>query len=91
MPYVEVWVDDPEDCSNCKNYEALRQRRDLAIHRIFEGDINGAVDALALGVVPDGGVPLEPLRKIYETWRRGELEGFDGPAQKTQEGVTHDH
>lgn len=79
MPFVEVWVDEPECTGGCERSDDLIRRRDVAIERIFAGDANGAVDILTKPMPSPTRADIEPLRNLYEKWKAGEMEGFDGP------------
>lgn len=82
MPYVEVWVDDPE--CNGKTCGAAHERD------VLEGKIEEAVDLLragdavaALSALTDdpacGCKSPKAIARAYEQWKTGKLEGFIPP------------
>lgn len=89
MPYVEVWVDsDDIEChGSCEDARELKHRRDRGIECLFEGDINGAIDVLTFGALPDRHDISKESQAKFKAWKEGQLDGLAGPA-KTQNGGT---
>ena len=80
MPYVEVWVDGPEDCSGtCDKAHEMGKRRDCAFGLIVEGKLNEAIDVLLKGDLPENYKITPELQSTYSLWSKGELDGFNGP------------
>ena len=80
MPYVEVWVDEPDCEGTCDKTNEMGKRRDCAFGFIVEGRLNEAIDVLLRGDLPEGFKVTPDLQTTYNSWARGELDGFDGPA-----------
>lgn len=85
MPYVEVWVDDPECDGNCDRSIELRRRRDYAVGLLFGGQVNEAIDALTKGRLPADWTCGDDLRAQYNEWSKGGMAGLPGPASHTKE------
>lgn len=80
MPFVEVWVDEPECNGTCNKSHQMGKRRDCAFALIVAGKPNDAIDVLLRGDLPEDFTITKELHATYNAWTQGQLEGFDGPA-----------
>lgn len=46
MPYVEVWIEDPECSGDCRRAEKAHEAMEIALERLREGDHIGAIRTL---------------------------------------------
>lgn len=91
MPYVEVWIDGPEDCNGtCDKAKELTHRRDRGVELLFDGDINGAIDILTSGKLPESRNISIETRDKFQAWKAGDLDGFAGPVTPTPKDADHD-
>lgn len=89
MPYVEVWVDDPEDCKGtCDKAHEMGKRRDCAFGLIVDGRLNDAIDVLLRGDLPTDFKVTSEDQARYNSWASGDLDGFLGPADPAKYCIT---